>query len=214
MVFKRKTTVLNCSILLRNDLLPLESQLCIFILLGLFWLTHFWLDWWMNIAMLLIELWAWAEMVLDHHRSSMMRCPLKDADSVNPRGGVGHRRLWSMSLLLIFCHIMIILYLCCNKLSLLDIILKAPRLVFILILYLSNSTKQKILGRQCYLLKSSAVNFHCEAILHGWHCIAYMQYIALHSSKLHCFRMFLPIAALPSATFHCIARAVLHYICP
>ena len=152
MVFKRKTTVLNCSILLRNDLLPLESQLCIFILLGLFWLTHFWLDWWMNIAMLLIELWAWAEMVLDHHRSSMMRCPLKDADSVNPRGGVGHRRLWSMSLLLIFCHIMIILYLCCNKLSLLDIILKAPRLVFILILYLSNSTKQQILGRQWYLI--------------------------------------------------------------
>ena len=41
MVFKRKTTVLNCSILLRNDLLPLESQLCIFILLGLFWLTYF-----------------------------------------------------------------------------------------------------------------------------------------------------------------------------
>ena len=28
---------------------------------------------------------------------------------------------------------------------------KAPRLVFILILYLSNSTKQQILGRQCYL---------------------------------------------------------------
>ena len=94
-------------------------------------------------------------MVLDHHRSSMMRCPLKDADSVNPRGGVGHRRLWSMSLLLIFCHIMIILYLCCNKLSLLDIILKAPRLVFILILYLSNSTKQQILGRQCYLATPS-----------------------------------------------------------
>ena len=28
---------------------------------------------------------------------------------------------------------------------------EAPRLVFILILYLSNSTKQQILGRQCYL---------------------------------------------------------------
>ena len=28
---------------------------------------------------------------------------------------------------------------------------KAPRLVFILILYLSNSTKRQILGRQCYL---------------------------------------------------------------
>ena len=28
---------------------------------------------------------------------------------------------------------------------------KAPRLVFILIQYLSNSTKRQILGRQCYL---------------------------------------------------------------
>ena len=33
---------------------------------------------------------------------------------------------------------------------------KAPRLVFILILYLSNSTKQQILGRQCYLSLSTA----------------------------------------------------------
>ena len=31
---------------------------------------------------------------------------------------------------------------------------KAPRLVFILMQYLSNSTKQQILGRQCYLLPS------------------------------------------------------------
>ena len=36
---------------------------------------------------------------------------------------------------------------------------KAPRLVFILIQYLSNSTKQQILGRQCYLLK---INSHRE----------------------------------------------------
>ena len=32
-----------------------------------------------------------------------------------------------------------------------DSVDKAPRLVFILIQYLSNSTKQQILGRQCYL---------------------------------------------------------------
>ena len=35
---------------------------------------------------------------------------------------------------------------------------KAPRLIFILIQYLSNSTKQQILGRQCYLAKS-CLNF-------------------------------------------------------
>ena len=49
-------------------------------------------------TVLLIELWVWAGMVLNHHRCSMMCCPLKDADSVS----VGRHRLRSISHLLDF----------------------------------------------------------------------------------------------------------------